>query len=244
MKRTRDQRRHIALVKKTLNQAKRLRVPRSVTATSVIAQAGVPAANVHMTRGPVPNPQEVKQKDTAITSIPAGSMGTWTHIFTNVLAPIVPGTGNNQRIGSKIRVVGLAYRFQLLHQAPYVATAAQPSPEPYPFTVDFVWDLKPSGGVGAINQIYTGTASVNQPNVNYSDRFKFIKRIERPANQGNTHLSGVIKLNKEIRFAGGAGTNADLEDCNLLINLGQSTLNTTQLPNVMAGTVRILYVDA
>ena len=238
MKRTRDQRRHIALVKKTLNSAKRRK------ATTVVAQAGVPAARVHMTRGIIPNPQEIKQKDTAITAIPAGSMGQWTHIFTNVLAPIVLGTASNQRIGNKIRVVGLAYRFQLLHQAPYIATAQQPETEPFPFTVDFVWDLKPSGGVGAINQIYTGTASINQPNVNFDDRFKFIKRIERPQGNGNTHLSGVIKLNKEVRFAGGAGTNADCEDCNLLINLGQSVLNTTQLPNVMSGTVRVLYVDA
>lgn len=242
MKRTRDQRRHIALVRKTLSAAKRTRRP--PRATSVIAQAGVPAANVHMSRGIIPNPQEVKTKDTAITNIPAGSMGTWTHIFTNVLAPIVVGAGSNQRIGSKIRVVGLAYRFALLHQAPYVATQQQPETEPFPFTVDFLWDNKPSGGVGAINQIYNGTPSINQPNVNYDDRFKFIKRIERPQGNGNTHLSGVIKLNREVRFAGASGTNADLEDCNLLINLGQSVLNTTQLPNVMSGTVRILYVDA
>lgn len=63
MKRTRDQRRHIALVKKTLYRAKKLKVARPI-----VMQGGVAGANPYMTRGVIPNPQEVKFKDTDFTS--------------------------------------------------------------------------------------------------------------------------------------------------------------------------------
>jgi len=240
MKRTREQRKHIALVKKTLYQAnKKLKVARPV-----IAQGGVAGANPYMSRGLAPLPQEIKHKDTDFVSPAGGTQGTWTNVLSNALAPITQGVGPGQRVGNKIRVVAILYRIQIQAQSPFVATQNVPETQDYPFTLDFLWDLKPNGAAAINTGVYTAAPSTNFPNLNFEDRYKFIRRLERKNTGGIDHVNGTIKCNKEVRFTANTGGVADCDDVNLNVFLGQSVTNTLGSQNALAGKCRILYVDA
>lgn len=164
--------------------------------------------------------------------------------MSNALAPIVQGTGQSQRIGAKIRVVAILYRLAIQAQSPFVATAAVPETQDFPYTLDFLWDLKPNGAAAVNTGVYVGAPSTNFPNLNFEDRYKFIRRLERKNTGGIDHVNGTIKCNKEVRFTASTGGVADCDDVNLNVFLGQSVTNTLGSQNALSGKCRILYVDA
>lgn len=200
---------------------------------------GVGGAAAYMAPG-MQLPQEVKYKDTAIANVP-NQTGDWTIVCGNALFGIVQGSGNNQRIGRSIRVVGMVLRAAIVTNG--AAAGAAPSPQPY--TMDFIWDRQCNGDLATVTQIYTGATRFQLPNPLYESRFKFIKRVERDATlqQAWTTANVNIKCNKVVEFdasSGAAGAITDLSGTNLLI-----TMSSADIAPVITGmVVRILYVDA
>jgi hypothetical protein len=115
--------------------------------------------------------------------------------------------------------------------------------------MDFIMDKQPSGALSAppiavtsitsTNAIYATVDNYSLPNILGTDRFQFMKRVERksPNSKFNTE-SGLIKMNKLVTYDGSTLSISDLVSNNLLVTF--SAVEATSI----AGVVRLLFVDA
>lgn len=198
-------------------------------ARAAITQGGVGGAVQRLTAG-LPPPPEVKNRDTAV-SLTYTSVGSWTAINTDAIYPITQGTGTSNRIGRKIRVLGVVLRINVN------TTSVQPS------TVDLVWDKSPNGALATVGQVYGGSSRLSLPNPDYADRFQFLKRIEtNPSGNTSSVMKNVtVRMNHVVSFDANNGLIGDLESGNLILfgSFG-GPVGTA----VFEGTLRVLYVDA
>lgn len=170
------------------------------------------------------------------------SSGNFTQLDNGtILAGIIQGTGNSQRVGRKIRVLGFVMRMAFTHA-------------PGSYTVDLVRDKQCNGAAMANTEVYDDTfagASVRAlPNPLYEKRFQFIKRVEsyNPSQAvqptAGTNLSyNLISYSKKVNFTveydASTGAVTDLSSDNMAI----WAAGTSTLTNV-TGIIRVLYTDA
>jgi len=198
----------------------------------VISRGGVGGGASKMS-GPTTYAPEVKFHDIDITVAPATS--NWAIVSSNSLFNILQGVGQGDRLGRKIRVVGVVLRAAVNTDTGTGFFS--------PYTMDFLWDEQTNGGpVPAITSIYTGLAPQSLPEPVNEQRFKFFKRYK--VNNPNTPLTLVdvaYKCNKIIEYKENefTGTIADLASTNLIITFCAPSDAT---PN-LNGKLRILFVD-
>ena len=197
---------------------------------AVIAQGGVPGAHSYVPRS-IPNRPELKYFDQTLTT---GAGGTWQIIGSTMLASIIQGPSNQQRIGRKIRVKGVVFRGRS-----EIGVAANNAPSPY--TMDFIWDKQCNGAVPNVNAIYNSPAfGQDLPNPETDERFEFVKRFSRDDPNSNFSLINTkFNCNKLITYDTNTGQITDLTSANLLVTY---TCPFDETPT-MTGRLRILYVD-
>ena len=197
-----------------------------------MAQAGVGGATSTLSpSAPAPSP-EVKYKDYNLVASPG--TGGWSIISSDSIYSIAQGTGYDQRVGRKIKVVGLVIRSA-------VSTSNVTTTPPGPYTMDVLWDNQMNGTIPAITDIYVGGTSINLPNPLVDSRFQFIRRIgyNNPQSQ-HSLVNATISCNKLIEYKASTNLPADLTASNLLITFCSPYTSSPQL----SGVVRVLYVDA
>lgn len=238
-------------VRKTANGSKRQRIMRrnrGIYRTGngylrkprfLLSQGGVPSAR-NAALGTMSYPPEVKYLDVG-TNLVSGS--NWQYLNTTACSLVGQGTGPTQRIGRQIRLVGVSYRFTV---------ACELSSDPAAYAMDFIMDKQPSGAAtpppinvqsGGLqsNAIYTGEQMYNLPNILGTDRYQFMKRVERKSPNTRFNVeSGLLKMNKLVTYDASTLSISDLVSNNLLVTF-------SALPGALAsvaGVVRLLYVDA
>lgn len=192
---------------------------------------GVGGASQRLSAG-LPPPPEVKNRDIAISNTYAAvDVNAWKLISTDTIFPIVQGVGTNNRIGRKIRVIGLVLRMHAI-----IGSTSNPAPS----TVDLVWDKSPNGALPTIGQIYGGSSILALPNPDYAERFQFLKRIEinPPGNAVTTCRNCTLKMNHTVVFDKNDTLITDLETGNLVV------VASAKATGSFEGTLRVLYVDA
>ena len=242
MKRTREERIALAARKK---RAFRLKAPWAAARKSgmglVIGSGGVGGSGVVRVPAGAPIAPEVKYVEGGFTSPTAGTAGQWVTLNNRLSANIQQGPGNGQRIGKNIRVVGIVYRMAVFYVSDGVTQ---------PYTVDFIWDKKPTANTASISEIYDTAAAggTNQaialPNPNQETRFTWQKRIEKAAsNSENSLVSGSFKCNKFVSYSDNSGNLGGQEQNDLIVVFGHAPLEANERA-VIAGRIRLLYVDA
>ena len=202
------------------------------TARAVTSRAGVPGAAAHMTTGIQPQ-QETKTFDTVLSHI--GSTGDWSYVLSTSLSLIRVGAGSQQRIGRKIRLMGISVR--LVVNTGTVLTSAVVG---QPYSLHLIQDKQANGAVPAVSQVYTSTNRYSLPDANYLQRFKWLHSIERQGQQ--TAFSMVtfnFPCNIPINYDADSGTITDIESNNILMLMSTDTATST-----LTGIVRFTYVDA
>lgn len=196
-----------------------------------IQQAGVGGASTKMSATSIAPPPEVKFKDFNVLAAPATA--NWTIINSSSIFGINQGTGPSERIGRKIKVVGIVLRISV--NTDIAASLFSP------YTMDVLWDNQCNGALPAITDIYVGAGGINLPNPLVDERFQFIQRIKQ--NNPNTAVTIVdrsIKCNKTIDYKDTINAVTDLTGSNLIITFTSPSDATPAL----SGIVRILYTDA
>jgi len=201
-----------------------------------MSQGNVPGGGVVKLTKQVPS-VECKFFDTSITI--NGAASTWTQIDSNnVLSGIVQGTGPQERVGRKIKVVGFVVRY------PFNVTGG-------PYAFDLVRDKQCNGVAATAAQIYTSPGEYGSlPNPFEDTRFQYLKRVEsyNPAQAftgaGNTMCS--ISFLKKVSFTVeynnvNSGTVLDLTSDNVQLWCCSPTGAITPQ---LRGFIRVLYTDA
>lgn len=204
---------------------------------AIISQARVGGAQQRMTMG-LPPPPEIKTYDTSVSATTA--TGNWTRYSPDAtIAGIVIGTTSSNRIGRKIRVVGIVVRMEVTSSVAAL----------YPWTMDLLWDKQPNGAspnlaAGSTNSPYSDVDRNSLPNSNFTQRYQFVKRVQSSPDQSvsTATIDYSIKCDKIVSYDGVAGTIADVETNNLLL-LGSVT-SPASVGLVVQGNIRILFVDA
>lgn len=199
---------------------------------AIIKQGGVAGGVQRMTAG-IPSPQEIKNFDSTI-SVGSDEDGTKFQISpSDIVAGIIQGTGDNERVGRTIRVVGVVVRL-------YVNNAAPQDVGGQPYTIDMLWDGQCNGAEPAITDVYTSVETDALPNTDFSKRFQFFKRFSNPMSYASSRaiINASLKCNKIVEFKASNGALADLTATNLLMYC------VCPVGITVAGTLRILYVDA
>ena len=196
-----------------------------------ISRAGVGGATQTVSASSI-SKLEVKTHDVAVSLTTAA--GDWQIISSNLVHSVIQGTGSSQRIGRKIKALGVVLRMDV--------TAVQGGLV-QPYTIDLIWDTQPNGAVPAIGSIYGPTAVTrNQlPNPNFNDRFIFLKRIEQTGfNQSATvtMINRSVTMSKEVFFDASTGLITDLEKGNLLMCACSVDPSVT-----FDGTLRLMFHD-
>ena len=202
-----------------------------------MSQGGVPGGGVVKLLKQVPS-VEAKFFDTALPG------NTVSGLFTDisggfVLAGIIQGTGNSQRVGRKIRVLGFVVRIYFAHP-------------PGEYTFDLVRDRQCNGVAMVASEVYSGAASyLGLPNPLYEKRYQFLKRIEnynpsqavQPTAGTNvaTHIiSFQKKCNFTVEYDASTGAVTDLSSDNIAMFASCQPVTAT----ATAGYIRVLYTDA
>ena len=208
-----------------------------------MSQGGVPGGGVVKLKKQIPS-VECKFFDSPIAL--AGATQVWTRIDNNaMLSGIVQGTGPQQRVGRKIKVVGIIVRY-----------AFQVNQGPYCF--DLVRDKQCNGVAATSTQIYTLPLEYGSlPNPFEETRFQFLKRIEsyNPAQASDVStstacsISFVKKCNIVVEYNASTGAVSDLTSDNvqLYCNNAQVGALVGIVPTGAAGErgfIRVLYTDA
>ena len=196
---------------------------------AIVSQGGVAGGVQRMTAG-LPPPPEIKTKDSIVNATTSGT-GDWTVVSpATVFSSITQGAAPEQRVGRKIRVVGIVLRLDIL------STAVDP------YTMDLLWDKQPNGAQALLTNIYTGASSEQLPNSNFTDRFQFVKRWKSDPSQSSTisQIDYSMKCNKVVSYDGNTGLIGDIEQNELLLTLCSSSI----VNQVIQGIFRVLYVDA
>ena len=205
---------------------------------SVMSQGGVPGGGVVRLIKSIPS-VEVKSALNAITVV--GTAGNFVQ-FDNgdLLSSIVQGTEPYQRIGRKIRVIGIIVRMDF--QVP-----------PGPWTFDLVRDKQCNGITATTSLVYSDpTKWSTPPNNLYEERFQFMKRTENLNSSqepfgasGNFTTVGISyqkKCNFVVEYAASTGATADLVSDNLLF-FGCNGNASGPISPSNKGFIRFLYVD-
>lgn len=187
---------------------------------------------------------EVKFLDTS-NAAAAIAAGPASGIVSTIVSTI-NGAGPSQRVGRKIRVVGIEYAVSILCN--FAAPLATD-------TVQFdVWlDRSSNGAAATAVQLYTASAvpGTNQfPNLFNEERFKRLHTEEHifqaqsaigaATAQSLYKMEGKVKCNYVIEYTGNTGTVADLASNNIFVcyssDNGYCALN--------AALYRVMYTDA
>jgi len=203
-----------------------------------MSQGGVPGGGVVKLIRQIPS-VECKFWDTALVT-PTTAPGVWQNIGdAAMLSGIVQGTGPSERVGRKIKVIGIIVR--LAYTCNLVG----------PVTFDLVRDKQCNGATATAAQIYTDPAHWGTlPNPFEETRFQFLKRKENlnlaygaPA-VTSTGISFQQKCNMVVEYNATTGAVSDLTSDNLLLFcvVGDASIGV-MTPNGK-GFVRILYTDA
>ena len=207
-------------------------------ASAVMSQGGVPGGGVVKLIRQIPS-VECKYNDTPLLvgTFPVG----WTDISTSGLnvspfSNIFQGTGPSNRIGRKIRVIGIVVRLIS------VANGA-------PLAFDLVRDKQCNGVAATAAQVYTTPADpASFPNPLEETRFQFMKRVENKNNAlalngaGEFTVSYSVKCNITVEYGQNLATIDALTSDNLtLFACGTSTAVNQK---IQSGQIRVLYVDA
>lgn len=209
----------------------------------IMSSGGVAGSGVVRIPNSVPNPAEVKYSEGGFTSPAAGTAGAWCTLNNLLVSNITQGVGTNNRVGKNIRVVGVLYRIAIN----YFTTGAGDIPLPY--TVDFLWDKKPTATSASIQEMYDSGAaggsilSTILPNPNYETRFLWQKRIEKAPQNNQSLTAGSFKCNKFVSYSGNTGGLLDIEQNNLIVNFGHAASDTVARATLQ-GRIRVLFVDA
>lgn len=177
-------------------------------------------------------PQEIKNIDIAINTAPA--TGDWSYLQSAGLANIRVGSAPNQRLGRKIRLVGILLRC-------VVNTSDVANPDTgLPYTIDLIQDTQTNSAVPGTNSVYSNATRFSMPNSNFSQRFKFLKRTEKGPQQTPFSLvSWSKKVNIVVYYDADNGLISDVEKNNVLLSFSSDDAT----PNVQ-GVLRFMYVDA
>lgn len=207
-----------------------------------MSQGGVPGGGVVKLLKQIPS-VECKFLDhpLQVGTFPVG----WTDISTNPLgggafvspfSAIVQGTGPSQRIGRKIRVIGIVVRLIA------IANGA-------PLAFDLVVDKQCNGLPATAAQVYlTPGDPASFPNPFEETRFQFLKRVENKNyalalnGAGEFTVSYTVKCNKIVEYNATLSTVTDLTSDNLTL-FACATSNAV-LQKIQSGQIRVLYVDA
>jgi len=203
-----------------------------------MSQGGVPGGGVVKLLKQIPS-VECKFFDSPLTAgtFPVG----WTDISTlggntTPFSAIVQGTGPSERIGRKIRVIGIVVRLIA------IANGA-------PLAFDLVIDKQCNGAVTTAAQVYlTPGDPASFPNPFEETRFQFLKRVENKNyalalnGAGEFTVSYTVKCNKTVEYSQNVATVNSLTSDNLTM-FACATSNAV-LQKIQSGQLRILYVDA
>ena len=204
-----------------------------------MSQGGVPGGGVVKLIKQIPS-VECKFFDWPLVlgTFPVG----WTDVSTAGGSPfsgIVQGTGPSQRIGRKIRVIGIVVRL--------TAVAAGT-----PLAFDLVVDKQCNGIAATAAQVYLTPADPSSfPNPFEETRFQFMKRVQNnnycltapTAASSEFVVSYTVKCNKTVEYNATTGAISDLTSDNLtLFACAMSTGGVLQ--KIANGQIRVLYVDA
>lgn len=205
-----------------------------------MSQGGVPGGGVVKLKKQMPS-VECKFFDTTLNTV--GVVQNWTQIDTgNLLSGIIQGTGPSERVGRKIKVVGIVVRLGFV-----VAPGA--------WCFDLVRDKQCNGVAATAAQIYVSPNRYGTlPNPFEETRFQFLKRMENfnpaqsginPAINGTTEccVSFAKKVSMMVEYNGTTGTVGDLTSDNVQLYCN-STGSVTPITPVTTGTIRVLYTDA
>jgi len=203
-----------------------------------MSQGGVPGGGVVKLLKQIPS-VECKFSDhpLVVGTFPVG----WTDISTiggpqSPFSVIVQGTGPSQRIGRKIRVIGIVVRLVALANGS-------------PLAFDLVIDKQCNGVSATAAQVYTTPADpASFPNPFEETRFQFLKRVENKNyalalnGTGEFTVSYTVKCNKMVEYNATTGVVGDLTSDNLTL-FACATSNAV-LQKIQSGQIRVLYVDA
>ena len=204
---------------------------------SSMSQGGVPGGGVVKLKRQIPS-VECKFFDSTANCTTATN--TWTQVDLGaILSGIVQGTGPSERVGRKIKVVGLVIRLAFTTSASTL------------WCVDVVRDKQCNGAAATAAQIYTLPFEFTSlPSPFEETRFQFIKRFQQQnfVNVGAGGANGqmvskALKCNFTAEYNANTGAVTDLTSDNLQVYM--NTLNTTAaaIGNVRS-VIRVLYTDA
>ena len=204
-----------------------------------ISQGGVPGGGIFSIPRGFPNQSpEVKSVQAGAVLTPTtGTGGQWFCIENTMVASITQGVGHVHRSGRQIRIVGVQYRFDVTNFVSGLDTI------PGPYTIDFMWDKKPTAVAPTNTEVYTGTSALSLPNPVNETRFVYQKRIEKIPNSAYSRVSGLFKCNKLVSYSDNSGTIGGCEQNNFLVWLGQTSQMSTT-PAVVTGVMRVCFIDA
>jgi len=200
---------------------------------SSMSQGGVPGGGVVKLKKQVPS-VECKFFDTALT-IP-GVVTNWTQIDSNdILSGIVQGTGPSQRVGRKIKVVGIVVRLGF-------------TVGPGGWCFDLVRDKQCNGVAATAAQVYSSPLNYGSlPNPFEETRFQFLKRQENFNTAQGTgtecSISFVKKVAMTVEYNGTTGNVADLTSDNVQLYCNNTSAASPITP-ISRGFIRVLYTDA
>jgi len=203
-----------------------------------MSQGGVPGGGVVKLMKQIPS-VECKFFDYPLLTgtFPIG----WTEVTGNTggaspFAQIVQGTGPSQRIGRKIKVIGIVVRIIAL------ANGA-------PLAFDLVIDKQCNGAPATAAQVYSTPGDpASFPNPFEETRFQFLKRSENKNyslalnGAGEFTVSYTVKCNKVVEYNATTGNISDLTSDNLY--MFACSTSAAVLQKIQSGQLRVLYIDA
>jgi len=205
-----------------------------------MSQGGVPGGGVVKLIRQIPS-VEVKFADVplVIGTFPFG----WTDISTGAVAAnispfsiITQGTGPSERVGRKIRVIGILVRA--------VCESAGA-----PMSFDLVIDKQCNGVTATAAQVYSTPAAPDSfPNPFEETRFRYLKRVENKNNAlaanavGQYLVSYQVKTSIVVEYNANVNTVSSLTSDNLILFACSCT--TGALQKIVGGQIRVLFVDA
>ena len=187
--------------------------------------------------------QEVKFIDTAVLS--AGATTRWNYISVNTLFAIAQGTGNSNRVGRSIRVVGIVLRANVR------SLSSTTNPTVRPYTIDVLLDRHADGVLPAVSTFYTPVVDAANgarysaiPDPLCLSRIKWLKRVQRDPKHVNSTVNIVIPMDELVTY-GGADPAATYPTKDLYVTFCPDAYDPVLVPDVLvAGRIRVLYVDA
>lgn len=131
-----------------------------------------------------------------------------------LLSGVAQGDDNFNRIGRKITVVSLAYKFHLVNTVTTIGTNS-----PYGARIMFVWDKQPNGALPAVVDILQTTDITSPLSANNEGRFKVLKNHQLMIGQDpNVAMcEGYLKLDLHSKFEGTGSTIASIATGSLLM---------------------------